>query len=83
MTQSNRPILTTQVEIKDQTGKTIKKLEGTGDAGLNLAVWDLKPEKVEKKEKEKPKSPYVAPGKYKVIVTAGSTSMEGFVEVKK
>jgi hypothetical protein len=69
--------------IKDQSGTVIKELKGTGDAGLNLAVWDLKPEKVEKKETGKPKSPYVEPGKYKVVITAGSTSQEGFIEVTK
>lgn len=69
--------------IKDQSGTIIKELKETGDAGLNLAVWDLKPEKVEKKKKEKPKSPYVEPGKYKVVIKAGSISEEGIFEVKK
>jgi hypothetical protein len=72
-----------KLEIKDQSGKTIRELKGTGDAGLNLAVWDLKPEKVEKKKDEKPKSPYVEPGKYKVVIKAGSFSQEGLIEVKK
>jgi hypothetical protein len=72
-----------KVMIKDQSGKTVRELKGTGDAGLNLAVWDLKPEKVEKKKDEKPKSPYVGPGKYKVVIKAGSISQEGLIEVRK
>lgn len=69
--------------IKNQSGKTIRELKGTGDAGLNLVVWDLKPEKVKKKKDEKPKSPYVEPGKYKVVIKAGSFSQEGLIEVRK
>jgi hypothetical protein len=69
--------------IKDKSGKTIKKLKGTGDTGLNVAVWDLTPAKEKKVKKEKPKTPYVEPGKYTVVLSAGSLSLEGVVEVKK
>lgn len=68
--------------IKDQSGKTIKEIKGSGDAGLNAAVWDLTYTKKEEAQKEKPETPYVKPGKYTVVLTAGSITLEGTIEVK-
>ncbi|MCX6578761.1 MAG: hypothetical protein NT166_01090 [Candidatus Aminicenantes bacterium] len=81
--------------IKDASGKIIKEIKGTGDVGLNSAVWDLTqdlalitpptpPEagKV-KKEDEEPAPAYVKPGKYTVVLTAGSISLESPFEVKE
>ncbi|MCP5046527.1 MAG: hypothetical protein GY940_05095 [bacterium] len=69
-----------KLTVKDASGKTVNELKGTGDAGLNTVAWDMKfkPEKG-----KKPKYPFVKPGKYTVVLTAGSQSVEGTVEVKK
>lgn len=67
-----------ELVVKDAEGKEIKKLEGTGDAGLNMAVWDLT-----KTGKEKSEPSYAAPGKYTVVLIAGPVSVEGTVEVNK
>lgn len=72
---------TVKLVIKDESGKRVKELKGTGDPGLNAAVWDLTTAK--KKGEEESKTPYVKPGKYTVVLTAGSLSLEGVVEVKK
>lgn len=69
-----------KLAIKDATGKVIKELKGTGDVGLNTAVWDLTQILVNDKE---PGPTYVKPGKYIVVLTAGSISIEGAVEVKE
>ncbi len=71
-----------ELSIKDQSGKTIKEIKGTGDAGLNAAVWDLTFTKSKETQKEKPETPYVKPGKYTVVLTAGPISLEGTIEVK-
>jgi photosystem II stability/assembly factor-like uncharacterized protein len=71
--------------IKDKSGKTLKKIKGTGDTGLNTAVWDLTSSLTEKKKgkEEEPKRTYVKPGEYTVVLTAGSVSLEGTIQVKK
>jgi photosystem II stability/assembly factor-like uncharacterized protein len=69
--------------IKDETGKTIKEIKGSRDAGLNAAVWDLTFTKSKEAQKEKPETPYVKPGKYTVVLTADSITLEETIEVKK
>ena len=79
--------------IKDASGKIIKELKGTGDAGLNTIEWDLtqdvalmtpsEVEKIKKDDRGNPEPAYVEPGKYNVILTAGSISLEGVVDVKE
>lgn len=64
--------------VRDESGKVVKEVEGTGDAGLNVAVWDLTWEGSEEAE-----NPYVEPGEYKIVLTAGTVSEEGTVEVVK
>jgi photosystem II stability/assembly factor-like uncharacterized protein len=73
---------TVELVIKDPSGKTVNEIKGTGDAGLNMVKWDLTFKESEKVEKEKPKTPYVEPGKYTVVLTAGSISLEGAIEVR-
>jgi photosystem II stability/assembly factor-like uncharacterized protein len=75
-----------KVIINDESGKKIQELNGTGDMGLNVSTWNLKPAQppVPKEGKAgEPQSPFVEPGKYQVAVTAGSVNAEGTVEVKK
>ena len=76
---------TVTLVIKDKPGKTIKKIKGTGDAGLNTAAWDLTsaPTAKKREKEEEPRKIYVKPGKYTVVVTAGSVSLGGTIEVKK
>ncbi|MFC1502234.1 hypothetical protein ACFL6A_02365 [bacterium] len=63
--------------VLNADGETIRKLKGTGDAGLNVAEWDLMTEKEEKKEAK-----YVKPGIYTIRLTAGTTEVEETIEVK-
>lgn len=68
--------------IKDGSGKTVGQIDGTGDVGLNTAVWDLKTMK-KKDKKESPETPYVKPGTYTLVLKVGSLSRQGNFDVKK
>jgi photosystem II stability/assembly factor-like uncharacterized protein len=72
-----------KLTVKDETGKVVKELEGTGDVGMNRAVWDLKPTPKKEDEKGRMRYPFVKPGKYTIVLTAGSLSIEGTVQVNK
>ena len=63
--------------VLNADGETIRKLKGTGDAGLNVAEWDLMTEKEEKQEAK-----YVKPGTYTIRLTTGTTEVEETIEVK-
>jgi photosystem II stability/assembly factor-like uncharacterized protein len=64
------------VLIRDASGDTVKELDGSGDRGVNVAIWDLT-----RDEEEEGQTGPVAPGTYTVVVTAGSASEEGTIEV--
>ncbi len=66
-----------KLAVLNADGETIRKLEGTGDAGLNVAEWDLMTEKEEKKEAK-----YVKPGTYTIRLTTGTTEVEETIEIK-
>jgi photosystem II stability/assembly factor-like uncharacterized protein len=76
---------TVTMVIKDPEGNTVKKLESTGDAGLNISVWDLKPERAKDAEDEgkRPRNPYVKPGIYTFELTAGGTQLTGRINVEE
>jgi photosystem II stability/assembly factor-like uncharacterized protein len=68
--------------VKDEAGKTVAQIDGSGDPGYNTAVWDLKAAKKTDK-KERPETPYVEPGTYTLVLKVGSLSRQGTFEVKK
>ena len=59
------------VTILDEDGNAVKSLEGSGDQGLNCAIWDLTGT-----ASEAGASSFVDPGTYTVRVQAGSVSFE-------
>jgi len=60
------------LSVVDDSGKLIRKLDCTGDAGINRVVWDLTTD--EKK--------YVASGVYQVKLTIGSLELVEKIEVR-
>jgi photosystem II stability/assembly factor-like uncharacterized protein len=72
-----------KISIFRKSGKVLREIKGTGDAGINRAEWDLF-----QKPKEKVNTVYepgrnmAAPGDYKVRIEAGSTILEGVITVK-
>ncbi|MCK4761629.1 MAG: hypothetical protein KAW12_05470 [Candidatus Aminicenantes bacterium] len=69
--------------IKDSSGKVVKELKAGGDAGYNVAAWDLSKKADKKAQRGRRQSPYVTPGKYTVVLKVGSVSVEETIEVKK
>jgi hypothetical protein len=59
--------------VTDESGKLVRKLKGTGDAGLNRVVWDLRTD--DKK--------YAKPGLYTVKLAVGAVELEEKVKVIK
>jgi photosystem II stability/assembly factor-like uncharacterized protein len=57
--------------VADASGREVRRLSGTGNAGLNKALWDLK----------NASGALVAPGTYRVTLAAGSRSLTQEVEV--
>ena len=68
-----------EVVVNDGLGNLVKRLDGTGDAGLNSVVWDLS------RDGAAPTggSNHVLPSTYTVVVTAGGNSTETTVEVRR
>ncbi len=77
--KETQPVLVT---VKNAAGKIVQVIKATGDAGINTIIWDLQAME-DKDAKEKPKTPYVEPGKYTVILTAGTETLESNLDVLK
>ena len=72
-----------KISIFDESGKTIKELEGTNDTGLNMATWDLTFEGGKKVCRGfATAGNYVNPGEYKVQILAGDLKLEGKIQVE-
>ena len=67
-----------EVAVNDGSGNLVKRLDGTGDAGLNSVVWDLSREGAAAAGGNR-----VPPGTYTVVVTTGVNSAEVTVEVRR
>jgi len=61
------------LSVTDESGKLVKKLKSTGDAGINRVVWDLTTDEAK----------YVKPGTYKVKLFAGGKELAEEIEVRK
>jgi hypothetical protein len=69
--------------IKDNEGKKIKELEGTGDAGMNVAIWDLTGAGEKDTENRSMKESFVNPGIYSAVLTWDSNFLEVQIKVNK
>jgi photosystem II stability/assembly factor-like uncharacterized protein len=75
---------TVTILVKDDSGSIVNDLEGTGDAGFNLAVWDLTRRGEEQGQgRGRRGPPIVAPGNYTVELTLGSETVKGTIEVRR
>lgn len=74
-----------KIVINDAKGKLVRTLECTGDAGLNMAVWDLTPDKKEGAPEtgRRRRFSFVEPGQYTLELTAGSLLLKANIEVGK
>ncbi|UCH98159.1 MAG: hypothetical protein JSV88_15265, partial [Candidatus Aminicenantes bacterium] len=69
---------------KKKESRVIKKLEGTGERGINRALWDLTFEgSTELGNGFATSGKYVQPGTYSVRVSAGKTTLTGTIKIKR
>jgi hypothetical protein len=66
--------------ILDGTGKTLRKLDGTPQKGMNRVVWDMRPTPPEGVAEER--APLVPPGVYTVRLVAGDYRQEKPIEIQ-
>ncbi|MFQ5551044.1 MAG: hypothetical protein ACE5FJ_07400, partial [Gemmatimonadales bacterium] len=66
--------------IQDADGNTVNEIEGTGDAGLNVAVWDLTRASGED-EGARPR--FVSPGVYTMVLAVGTETESATMEVTR
>jgi hypothetical protein len=75
---------TVTILVKDDSGNIVNDLQGTSDAGFNMAVWDLTRSGVQQGEGGFRRGrPIVAPGSYTVELTMGSHKLEGTIEIRR
>ena len=70
------------LSITDLRGQPIRKLEGTGNAGLNEVIWDLRIQEESSNGDLMNPGPRVLPGTYLVQLEAGSSVLEGEFSVR-
>lgn len=66
-----------ELEVEDDEGNVIQTLEGTSDAGLNVAKWDLT------KQGEEDEDTLVDPGTYTIVLKAGGQSLETAIKIAR
>ena len=74
------------VTVLDDAGETVAELEGTGAAGVNRVVWNLRhsePAPEGARTRFRRPGPLVVPGEFVVRVTANGGSSEGVLEVRE
>ncbi|MCH7684561.1 MAG: hypothetical protein IIB35_12745 [Gemmatimonadetes bacterium] len=75
---------TVTILVKDDSGNIVNDLQGTGDAGFNMAVWDLTRAGAQQGQgRSRRGPPIVGPGSYTVELTMGSHKVEGTIEVRR
>jgi photosystem II stability/assembly factor-like uncharacterized protein len=67
------------IRIEDDEGKPLRTLPGAGGEGFHRVVWDLRSEPSEGVPRAR--GPQVAPGRYRVVLSAASDVRETSVEV--
>ncbi len=75
------------IEILDASGKTIRRFDAPGDAGIDRTNWDLleeapTPWNAARDWNKTWTAPMVVPGTYTVVVRAGSRELRRTVEVR-
>ena len=70
------------LSITDLRGQSIRRLEGTGNAGLNEVIWDLRIQEENSEGDPMNPGPRVLPGTYLVHLEAGNSVLEGEFSVR-
>ncbi|WP_419938608.1 TonB family protein [Candidatus Palauibacter sp.] len=78
------------IDVLDHVGQDIRRLEGSGAAGLNRITWDLRHDPLSQDTTRYevpsldagPEGPFVLPGMFTVRLTAGAETREQPLEVR-
>ncbi len=70
------------ITILDGSGTVVRELDGTGDAGLNEVIWDLRLVANGADGEAMDPGPRVLPGSYMVVLSAGGDVFETTAEVR-
>ena len=68
--------------FRDAAGTTVRELDGTGDAGLNEVIWDLRLVETGADGEPMQPGPRVMPGSYVAALAVGGDTLETPVEVR-
>jgi len=79
-----------RLEIRDASGKAVRRLEGSGAEGLHQVQWNLEPDDADQRLEtaraatysERQRARRVAPGTYTVLLAAFEESLERSFEVQ-
>jgi hypothetical protein len=76
-----------EIIIKDSEGKTIRRLKGKKEAGINRITWDLRygpPPALDERESSRfrARGPFVLPGTYEVILQTEGQELKKQVKVE-
>jgi hypothetical protein len=77
-----------KVTITDLSGKVLRELEGTGEAGFNTVIWDMRPSREKEKgaaeeDWEWRRNALVEPGEYAVILEARGRKLTQKAVIRK
>lgn len=70
-----------EITVRSADGVTLRTLQGTGDAGHNLAMWDLS---IDETAENRPRfgRPLAAPGSYTVVLVSADASVRAPIIVR-
>ncbi len=71
-----------KITVTDGGGTVVRELDGTGDAGLNEVIWDLRLAAEGTDGETMDPGPRVLPGSYTVVLAAGGDAFETTAEVR-
>jgi len=77
-----------EIVVNDASGSLVRRLQATGDKGLNSAVWNLDREGAGQAQRGggfggRGGAPRMPAGTYSVIITAGGNTVEGTIRVAR
>ena len=67
------------ITVRSADGKVVRALDGTGDAGHNMTMWDLS---IDTTEDGSRRPPPAAPGSYTVVVDTATESVDAPITVR-
>jgi len=71
------------ITVLDSQGREVARLAGSGNRGVNRAVWDLRHSLAGGSDNRRFRGPLVIPGSYTLRLQAGGVEIDGLLEVRE